>query len=167
MDLTDFPMDRQQCPLRVGSFGYPTNDVIYEWVKSGKKFDNGVLIAENMKLSQFDLIEVPTDNITTIMNKGMKINLYNTIFIFLVSFLNYLIRYHYITSNSIICILVVLLIEYSTEPRSALLIEFILKRRMGNFIIQVYGPCILLVVISWVSFWLNRYLFLLNTFHYF
>ena len=38
---------------------------------------------------------------------------------------------------------------------------------MGNFIIQVYGPCILLVVISWVSFWLNRYLFLLNTFHYF
>ena len=22
--------------------------------------------------------------------------------------------------------------------------------------VQVYGPCILLVVISWVSFWLNR-----------
>ena len=77
------------------------------------------------------------------------------------------IRYPHITSNSIIFILVVLLIEYSTEPRSALLIEFILKRRMGNFIIQVYGPCILLVVISWVSFWLNRYLFPLNTHHYF
>ena len=92
MDLTDFPMDRQQCPLRVGSFGYPTNDVIYEWVKSGKKFDNGVLIAENMKLSQFDLIEVPTDNITTIMNKGMKINLYNTFFIFLV--LLYYIKFY-------------------------------------------------------------------------
>lgn len=27
---------------------------------------------------------------------------------------------------------------------------------MGNFLIQVYGPCILLVVLSWVSFWLNR-----------
>ena len=27
---------------------------------------------------------------------------------------------------------------------------------MGNFVIQVYGPCVLLVVISWVSFWLNR-----------
>ena len=23
-------------------------------------------------------------------------------------------------------------------------------------ILQVYGPCVLLVVISWVSFWLNR-----------
>ena len=96
MDLTDFPMDRQQCPLREGSFGYPTNDVIYEWVKSGKKFDNGVLIAENMKLSQFDLIEVPTDNITTIMNKGIKINVYITIYTF-----------NNITSNCIIRILVV------------------------------------------------------------
>ena len=86
MDLTDFPMDRQQCPLRVGSFGYPTNDVIYEWVKSGKKFDNGVLIAENMKLSQFDLIEVPTDNITTIMNKGIKINLHSTIYTLISSY---------------------------------------------------------------------------------
>ena len=27
---------------------------------------------------------------------------------------------------------------------------------MGNFMIQVYGPCVLLVVLSWVSFWLNR-----------
>ncbi|KAK3855152.1 hypothetical protein Pcinc_038423 [Petrolisthes cinctipes] len=27
---------------------------------------------------------------------------------------------------------------------------------MGNFLITVYGPCVLLVVLSWVSFWLNR-----------
>ena len=27
---------------------------------------------------------------------------------------------------------------------------------MGNFMIQVYGPSVLLVVLSWVSFWLNR-----------
>lgn len=27
---------------------------------------------------------------------------------------------------------------------------------MGNFLIQVYGPCTLLVILSWVSFWLNR-----------
>ena len=72
MDLSDFPMDRQRCPLKVGSFGYSSNDVIYEWVKgmSGKKFDNGVLIAQNMTLSQFDLIETPTDNTTLYVNKG-------------------------------------------------------------------------------------------------
>ena len=39
---------------------------------------------------------------------------------------------------------------------STLLVSFHLQRHMGNFVIQVYGPCMLLVVISWVSFWLNR-----------
>lgn len=35
-------------------------------------------------------------------------------------------------------------------------VRFHLHRHMGSFLIQVYGPCILLVVLSWVSFWLNR-----------
>ena len=39
---------------------------------------------------------------------------------------------------------------------STLVVGFLLQRHMGNFVIQVYGPCVLLVVISWVSFWLNR-----------
>lgn len=39
---------------------------------------------------------------------------------------------------------------------SMLLVNFHLQRHMGNFLIQVYGPCVLLVVLSWVSFWLNR-----------
>ena len=87
-----------------------------------------------MKLSQFDLIATPTGNETTERSKG----------------------------------------TYST-----LLVSFHLQRHMGDFVIQVriyrwtsinwrfiiflfvfdvqvYGPCILLVVISWVSFWLNR-----------
>lgn len=39
---------------------------------------------------------------------------------------------------------------------STLMASFYLQRNMGNFLIQVYGPCMLLVVLSWVSFWLNR-----------
>ncbi|XP_037087543.1 gamma-aminobutyric acid receptor alpha-like [Pollicipes pollicipes] len=39
---------------------------------------------------------------------------------------------------------------------STLWASFHLRRHMGNFMIQVYGPCVLLVVLSWVSFWLNR-----------
>lgn len=45
------------------------------------------------------------------------------------------------------------LVEYEY---SMLVVSFHLQRHMGNFLIQVYGPCILLVVLSWVSFWLNR-----------
>lgn len=43
-----------------------------------------------------------------------------------------------------------------TGQYSCLLVDFHLQRHMGNFLIQVYGPCTLLVVLSWVSFWLNR-----------
>jgi len=106
MNLEDFPMDRQRCPLRLGSFGYTTADVVYQWTAG-----RGVNIASDMKLSQFDLISSPTGNETTHLNHG---------------------------------------------SHSTLLVSFHLQRHMGDFVIQVYGPCILLVVISWVSFWLNR-----------
>nr|XP_028600092.1 gamma-aminobutyric acid receptor subunit gamma-1 isoform X4 [Podarcis muralis] len=35
-------------------------------------------------------------------------------------------------------------------------IFFVLSRRMGYFTIQTYIPCILTVVLSWVSFWINK-----------
>ncbi|KAK2581655.1 hypothetical protein KPH14_002154 [Odynerus spinipes] len=108
MNLEDFPMDTQRCPLKFGSFGYTARDVIYKWNSARQ-----VAIAEDMKLSQFDLVANPTAN-------------------------------------------------HSTKPPlshaeySMLLVSFHLQRHMGNFLIQVYGPCVLLVVLSWVSFWLNR-----------
>ena len=39
---------------------------------------------------------------------------------------------------------------------SMLYAHFVLKRHMGYFLINVYVPCSMLVVISWVSFWINR-----------
>lgn len=35
-------------------------------------------------------------------------------------------------------------------------IYFDLSRRMGYFTIQTYIPCILTVVLSWVSFWIKK-----------
>ena len=35
-------------------------------------------------------------------------------------------------------------------------IYFELSRRMGYFTIQTYIPCILTVVLSWVSFWIKK-----------
>ena len=34
-------------------------------------------------------------------------------------------------------------------------IRFVLSRDMGYFVIQVYIPSILVVILSWVSFWIN------------
>ncbi|GLV35752.1 Glycine receptor [Carabus blaptoides fortunei] len=121
MNLEDFPMDIQRCPLKFGSFGYTAQDVIYRWNDARQ-----VAIAEDMKLSQFDLIATPAANHTdTVIASDPAKDAYNT-------------------QNTYIC-------EYSM-----LLVSFHLQRHMGNFLIQVYGPCILLVVLSWVSFWLNR-----------
>ncbi|CAG7836763.1 unnamed protein product [Allacma fusca] len=39
---------------------------------------------------------------------------------------------------------------------SFLVVSFHLQRHTGNFLIEVYGPVSLLVVLSWLSFWLNR-----------
>ncbi|XP_025153130.1 gamma-aminobutyric acid receptor alpha-like isoform X2 [Harpegnathos saltator] len=108
MNLEDFPMDTQRCPLQFGSFGYTTRDVIYKWNSARQ-----VAIAEDMKLSQFDLVANPTANHSS--TPGL-----------------------------------------SHAEYSMLLVYFHLQRHMGNFLIQVYGPCVLLVVLSWVSFWLNR-----------
>ncbi|XP_035787592.1 gamma-aminobutyric acid receptor alpha-like isoform X3 [Anopheles albimanus] len=47
-------------------------------------------------------------------------------------------------------------LKFGSSEYSMLLVSFHLQRHMGNFLIQVYGPCVLLVVLSWVSFWLNR-----------
>ncbi|CAL8117415.1 unnamed protein product [Orchesella dallaii] len=108
MNLEDFPMDTQRCPLKLGSFGYTTRDVLYHWKSNASK---PVDIAADMKMSQFDLISTPNGNATDSLKSG----------------------------------------QYS-----CLLVDFHLQRHMGNFLIQVYGPCTLLVVLSWVSFWLNR-----------
>ncbi|GFG34073.1 hypothetical protein Cfor_01961, partial [Coptotermes formosanus] len=62
MNLEDFPMDVQRCPLKFGSFGYTTNDVVYRWNTARQ-----VAIAEDMKLSQFDLIATPSANQTDIL----------------------------------------------------------------------------------------------------
>ena len=34
-------------------------------------------------------------------------------------------------------------------------IRFVLRRDIGYFLIQVYVPSILIVILSWVSFWIN------------
>ncbi|OXA53155.1 Gamma-aminobutyric acid receptor subunit alpha-6 [Folsomia candida] len=39
---------------------------------------------------------------------------------------------------------------------SVLQVNFNLERHAGYFLIQVYVPCVLIVVLSWVSFWINR-----------
>ena len=44
---------------------------------------------------------------------------------------------------------------YPTGAYPCLEFRFILQRDLGYFLIQVYVPSILIVILSWVSFWIN------------
>ncbi|CAI5444322.1 unnamed protein product [Caenorhabditis angaria] len=46
--------------------------------------------------------------------------------------------------------------KLSSGEYSRLIWYFLFRRNIGFYIIQIYLPSILIVVISWVSFWLNR-----------
>ncbi|KAK0052504.1 gamma-aminobutyric acid receptor subunit alpha-6, partial [Biomphalaria pfeifferi] len=61
MHLEKFPMDTQKCPLHIASFGYPVEDVIYEWHYGN---DLAAVASSDMRLSQFDLKGMPACNIT-------------------------------------------------------------------------------------------------------
>ncbi|XP_028134699.1 gamma-aminobutyric acid receptor alpha-like [Diabrotica virgifera virgifera] len=106
MELRNFPMDRQSCPLIFGSFAYTTKDLVYTWQN-----DESVSFVPGMTLSQFDLISFHYRNVNISKREGAV---------------------------------------------SILEVAFNLQRHAGYFLIQVYLPCILIVVLSWVSFWIHR-----------
>ncbi|XP_066145438.1 gamma-aminobutyric acid receptor subunit alpha-6 isoform X2 [Euwallacea fornicatus] len=106
MELKSFPMDRQSCPLLLGSYAYTSRDLVYHWQN-----DKSVNFVAGMTLSQFDLISYPSRNFT---------------------------------------------FKRREDDFSVLEVSFNLQRHTGYFLIQVYVPCILIVVLSWVSFWIHR-----------
>lgn len=85
-----------------------------------------------------------------------KLNLYKT-------------TWHYSSQDStLLCVLLEWEIKFHTHITqrmhfcvcvgefSVLQVNFNLQRHTGYFLIQVYVPCILIVVLSWVSFWIHR-----------
>ncbi|XP_029405192.2 gamma-aminobutyric acid receptor alpha-like [Bactrocera dorsalis] len=176
MNLEDFPMDIQKCPLKFGSFGYTTADVVYRWNRERP----AVAIAEDMKLSQFDLVDCPAGNLTDVIYKAAaphdathnshkpgnanrnSNNYYNKNAgsdynpnrrsqkyggKSMTTFAGPGAKNQHVRGTGL---------QLDKAEYSMLMVNFHLQRHMGNFLIQVYGPCCLLVVLSWVSFWLNR-----------
>ncbi|XP_071545500.1 gamma-aminobutyric acid receptor alpha-like [Panulirus ornatus] len=163
------------------NFAYTTRDVIYRWNKARQ-----VVIASDLMLSQFDLIATPSGFENTTRTAGIYSTLmasfhlrrrmgYFVIQVYapcvLINVLSWVAFWinREATSDRVAlgkelelnflqpadatcsCFSLRWLGEFST-----LLASFHLQRHMGNFMITVYGPCVLLVVLSWVSFWLNR-----------
>ncbi|CAH2231539.1 jg6763 [Pararge aegeria aegeria] len=65
MELRNFPMDRQSCPLILGSYAYSNQQLVYQWQNS-----QSVNFVPGMTLSQFDLISFPYRNFTFTRREG-------------------------------------------------------------------------------------------------
>ncbi|XP_056396533.1 gamma-aminobutyric acid receptor subunit alpha-5 isoform X2 [Hyla sarda] len=54
MHLEDFPMDVHACPLKFGSYAYPSTEVVYAWTNGS---DKSVAVApDGSRLNQYDLL---------------------------------------------------------------------------------------------------------------
>ncbi|EYC34649.1 hypothetical protein Y032_0001g77 [Ancylostoma ceylanicum] len=108
MFLRKFPMDVQACPIEIGSLGYFSDDVVYNWkdVELDAKMGN--------MLSQYKILD--------------------------------LFKSEHNFSD----------FRYPSRNISVLKVYFKLQRQQGYYVLQIYTPCTLLVVMSWVSFWINK-----------
>uniref|UniRef100_A0A1I8FIJ8 Neur_chan_LBD domain-containing protein n=1 Tax=Macrostomum lignano TaxID=282301 RepID=A0A1I8FIJ8_9PLAT len=101
MDFSNYPMDRQRCPLRIGSHGYPLTEIRYAWRPGRSRIET----AASLMMAQFDLVASPAGSgQQRLARRGLH---------------------------------------------SVLAVDFVLKRHIGFFLIQLYFPCALLVVLSW------------------
>ncbi|KAK0077867.1 hypothetical protein PV325_003364 [Microctonus aethiopoides] len=106
MNLKLYPLDRQRCSLRMASYGWTTDDLVFEW-----KEGDPVQVVKNLHLPRFTLEKFETDYCNSKTNTG----------------------------------------EYS-----CLKVDLLFKREFSYYLIQIYIPCCMLVIVSWVSFWLDQ-----------
>ncbi|CAG0915268.1 unnamed protein product [Notodromas monacha] len=106
MDLKLYPLDRQTCQLRMASYGWTTDDLVFLW-----KDGDPVQIVKKLHLPRFTLEKFFTDYCNSKTNTG----------------------------------------EYS-----CLRVDLRFKREFSYYLIQIYIPCCMLVIVSWVSFWLDQ-----------
>nr|KAF6283590.1 gamma-aminobutyric acid type A receptor subunit alpha3 [Pipistrellus kuhlii] len=149
MHLEDFPMDVHACPLKFGSYAYTKAEVVYSWTLGKNK---SVEVAQDgSRLNQYDLLGhvVGTDIIRS-STEDLSIDVSGVLksptMIVLMSISPLISSRRYFMHLGAPA-----LGEYVVMTT-----HFHLKRKIGYFVIQTYLPCIMTVILSQVSFWLNR-----------
>ncbi|KAK6185564.1 hypothetical protein SNE40_007769 [Patella caerulea] len=110
MFLQRYPHDQQICSLRIGSYSYSSENVVYEW------HSTPIIMRNGLTLPRF-----------TVKSEGVRNNC----------------EHNFNDNNMIVG-------EYT-----CIQIDFTLTRLFGYYIAQVYIPSVLIVILSWVSFWID------------
>uniref|UniRef100_S4RWK8 Neurotransmitter-gated ion-channel ligand-binding domain-containing protein n=1 Tax=Petromyzon marinus TaxID=7757 RepID=S4RWK8_PETMA len=111
MNLQDFPMDTQVCPLYISSSAYTKRDLVFMWDE-----DSAMVRDPSISLPQYSFMNVTLSHSERHLRTGVVV---------------------------------------TTGNFSMLKANFKLRRLMGFYLTQTYLPSALLVLLSWISFWIN------------
>ncbi|XP_022189190.1 pH-sensitive chloride channel 2 isoform X2 [Nilaparvata lugens] len=127
MNLQKFPFDSQICPLVLESWAYNTSQLTLNWEGLSP-----VTVNRRLQLTEYSLVNYWTNSSEVVYSPPESLDdksddLFSSF------------QYHGKFSGNY----------------SSLTVHFQLKREVGHYIMDYFMPSILLVVVSWVSFWLD------------
>ncbi|KAG9351977.1 hypothetical protein JZ751_023228 [Albula glossodonta] len=134
MHLEDFPMDAHACPLKFGSFNVPGSERKEQLAERAVEWK--ACLSEHAYTNN-EVVYLWTkghEMSVAVAKDGSRLNQYDLL--------------GHVTGKETI--------SSSTGEYIVMTTYFHLKRKIGYFVIQTYLPCIMTVILSQVSFWLNR-----------
>uniref|UniRef100_A0A1I8FUK0 Neur_chan_LBD domain-containing protein n=3 Tax=Macrostomum lignano TaxID=282301 RepID=A0A1I8FUK0_9PLAT len=126
MDFRKFPVDRQTCPLFIGSFAYDSHNLVYLWWEEARAGPH--------------LHYIP-DTVVNSTNKNLGVEV--------TAMAQFLFRQERVLFSHQHT-------RLGKEYRNLLSMTIPLERMIGFYVLQIYLPSYMTVAISWVSFWINR-----------
>ncbi|KAI8485969.1 Glycine receptor subunit alpha-3 [Branchiostoma belcheri] len=157
MDLRKYPMDEQSCPFILESYGYTTEDMTYEW-REGDKSISGL---KDIRLSQFTIYDYKALQGYGDYETGRYPQL-QMLLLFRRQVFFFFLQTYIPASLLVIVSWVSFFINPDSEPARVslskypqLVVQFTIRRNVFFFLLQSYLPSMLLVVLSWVSFYID------------
>ncbi|TRY54319.1 hypothetical protein DNTS_021297, partial [Danionella cerebrum] len=183
LDLTLFPMDTQLCKIQLESFGYTTKDLVFMW-QSGDPVQMDEIALPQFDVKQEDIEygnctkfypgtgagdghsescqepKEPNDRVSPLgqlTGRCLKVNSVNEApFSKSLTGTSHMHKLLFTTTidlhaRSELTLLCFLPKGYYTCVE----VIFTLRRQVGFYMMGVYAPTLLIVVLSWLSFWIN------------
>lgn len=129
--------------------GYPRNEISYRWQR------RAVEVADQRywRLYQFAFVGMRNTSDVAHTQSGRKLTFVCSWLSFFFVKIQYIFSYaqpNWFDGFFLLCF------PLLSGEYVIMTIFFDLSRRMGYFTIQTYIPCSMIVVLSWVSFWINK-----------